>query len=245
MQNVAPTRRLNRRSRDFLAAAAVIFLGGAALAILGLSLHIIQLAVPSNPGFALYDAARKALILAGIGLSCAASLMALRAATWKTDSALARQLGAQLTAHFDRRFVFIRSIRKRGIGYVDAALVSRHGVLVLHISNRKGRYHNQSAQWLKSRRGRWRTLRWNPSRAVLRDAGKVSRYFQSRQLTGIPIYAAVVFMREPPQLQLSLHEPAVAVVHASQLPASLHSGYLARERLAAKTVQQIVDCLYH
>lgn len=67
MQNVAPTRKLSRRSRDFLIAAAVVFLLGITLAIIGIALHIINFVVPSNPGFEVYDLTRKGVISAGVG----------------------------------------------------------------------------------------------------------------------------------------------------------------------------------
>ena len=64
--------------------------------------------------------------------------MAIRAITWKTDNQLAWQLGTQLAAHLDRHHVFIRNISKRSTGYVDAVLISKHGILVLRIIGRKG-----------------------------------------------------------------------------------------------------------
>ena len=152
MQNVAPSNRLNRRSRDFLLAAAVVFLLGAALAVAGISLHVVSLVLPFNRGFAVYDLTRKTLLAIGFGLAFVSMLMALRAVTWKTDNALAWEIGELLAQKLDRQFLFIRNISKRSLGTIDAALVSKHGVLVLRITKREGQYANEGGDWL--RRGR-------------------------------------------------------------------------------------------
>ena len=245
MQNVAPTRKLSRRSRGWLMAAAVVFLSGAALSALGFALHVISLVVQSNPGFGVYDLTRKAILSLGIGIMLAALLMVLRAVTWKTDNALARQVGETLAGCLGRQFVFIRSISKPSVGYVDAVLVSRHGVLVFCITKRKGLYFNEKGQWLTCRRnGEWKPMRWNPTREAAEDARKIRGYLEDYQLKGIPVYGAVVFIHPPPITQLVVREPAVPVLYASQLCDGLRDSYFARERLDAKTVQEIVNLLY-
>ena len=246
MQNVAPTQRLNRRSRDFLIAAAVVFLLGAALAVGGIGLHVVSLVVPFNRGYAVYDLTRKALLSVGFGISFVSMLMALRAVTWKTDNALAWELGELLAQELDRRFVFIRNISTRSLGYIDAALVSQHGVLVLRITKRKGQYFNEGGDWLRrGRKGTWRPLRWNPTRAVVADALKVKEFLKDYQLAAAPVYAAVVFTRAAPDVAFKLREPAVPVVLASALINDLRGSYFAEERLDAGTVQRVVNLLYH
>ena len=246
MQNVAPTRRLNRRSRDFLVAAAVVFLIGAAMAVGGISLHVVSLVVPFNRGFAAYDLTRKAMLSGGFAISFVSMLMALRAVTWKTDNALAWELGELLAQALDRRYVFIRNISKRSLGYIDAALVSRHGVLVLRVSRRRGQFANEGGLWLRRRRkGSWRRLRWNPTRDVVADAMRVKDFLRDYQLAGAPVYAAVVFMRDAPEVEFQLREPAVPVVHAGGLISDLRESYFAQDRLDAATVQRIINLLYN
>lgn len=246
MQNVAPTHRLNRRSRDFLIAAAAVFLIGAALAVAGIGLHIVNLVVPFNRGFASYDLARKALVSFGFGLSFASMLMALRAVTWKTDHSLAWELGELLALELDRQFVFIRNVSKRSLGTIDAALVSRHGVLVMRISKRKGDYLNTGGEWLRRRRnGSWRPLRWNPTRDVVADAMRVKAFLTDYDLSAAPVYAAVVFTRAAPDVQFCLRDPAVPVVNAPALINDLAGSYFAEDRLDAATVQRVVNLLYH
>ena len=245
MQNVAPTRRLNRRSRDFLIAAALVFLLGAAISVLGIGLHIFSLVVPFNRGYEVYDLTRKLLLSGGIGITFVAILMALRAVTWRTDNALAWQVGELLAAQLDRQFVFIRNISKRTIGYVDAVLVSKHGVLVLRITRRKGKFFNEGGQWLRrGRKGKWRPLRWNPTRDAVADAMKLKEYLKDFQLAEVPVYAAVVFTHDAPEVQFRLQEPAVPVVHASRLIVALQDSYFAQARIEANTIQQLVNLLY-
>ena len=245
MQNVAPTRSLTRRSRDLQVAAAVVFLLGAALAVAGIALHVFNLVVPFNRGFEVYDLTRKALLLIGGAFSLASLLLALRAVTWRTDNATAYELGEQLATQLDRRYIFIRNISKRTTGYVDAVLVSRHGVLALRITRRKGEFFNEGAQWLRRRRqGKWRPMRWNPTREAVDAAIKLKAYLRDYELTQIPLYAAVVFMRDAPEAQLKLQQPSVPVVHASRLVTDLSETYFAEERLAASTVQEVVNLLY-
>ncbi len=245
MQHVAPTRRLNRRSRDALLAAAVLFLLGAALLVAGISLHVVNLAVPSNSAFALYDLARKSMLPAGALLCCAAMLLALRAASWRTDNALAWELGERLATQLDEQFVFIRNISQRGIGYIDAALVSRHGVLLLRITRRRGEYANAGGDWLRrGRGGKWRALRWNPTREVVASALRVKSTLKARGLATVPIFVAVVFLREEPEARIRLQKPAVPVLHASAVVPGLRNSYFAAQRLDARTTQQAVDLLY-
>ncbi len=246
MQNVAPTRRLSRRSRDFLIAAAVVFLLGASLAVAGIGLHVVSLVVPFNRGFAVYDLTRKGLLSAGVGFAFVSILMALRAVTWRTDNALAWELGERLAQALDPDFVYIRNISKRSLGYIDAALVSKHGVLVLRISKRKGQYFNEGGDWLRrGRRGTWRRLRWNPTRDVVADAMKVKATLQDYQLSTVPVFAAVVFTRDAPELTCRLREPAVPVVTAEGFVIGLQDSYFAQDRMDAAAVQRVVNLLYH
>lgn len=246
MQNVAPTRSLTRRSRDLQLAAALIFLLGAALVVAGIGLHVFNLVVPFNRGYDIYDLTRKALLLIGAVFSLVSLLLALRAVTWRTDNSTAYELGEQLAAQLDQRYIFIRNISKRTTGFVDAVLVSRHGVLALRITRRKGEFFNEGGQWLKRRRkGKWRPMRWNPTREVVDAAIKLKAHLHDYELTQIPLYAAVVFMRDAPEVRLKLQQPAVPVVHASRLMADLSESYFAEVRLPAHTVQEVVNLLYH
>ncbi len=246
MQNVAPTRSLNRRSRDLLFAAALVFLLGAALAVAGIALHIFSLVVPFNQGYAVYDLTRKAVLILGVAISIGAIAMALRAVTWKTDNRNARQLGEMLAGHLDQQYVFIRNISKRATGAIDAALVSKHGVLALRISRRKGEFFNEGGQWLRRRRqGKWRPMSWNPTSEAIASAIKLRAYLKDCEMEDVPVYAAVVFLRDEPEVSLKLQQPAIPVAHASQLLRTMSPSYFADDRLPPNAVQAAVNALYH
>ncbi len=246
MHNLAPTRSLTRRSRDLLVGAALVFLMGAALAVAGIGMHVFNLVVPFNRGYDIYDMTRKSLLLIGAAFSLSSMLLALRAAAWRTDNATAFELGEQLAVRLDHHYIFIRNISKRTTGYVDAALISAHGVLALRITRRKGEYFNEGAGWLRRRRkGKWRPMRWNPTREAVTAAVKIRAHLHDYGLTQIPLFAAVVFMHDAPDVRLKLLGPDVPVVHASQLIAALQETYFAEERLPAQTVQEIANLLYH
>lgn len=246
MQNVAPTRTLNRRSRDLLVLSAVVFLLGATLTVIGLALHIINLVVEANPGFEIYNLTRNAILIGGLIFIVLSLFMALRAVTWKTDNVLAEQVGNELANYLDKRFVYIRNISKRTIGYVDAVLVGPPGVLVFRISDKQGVYFNERGEWLKQRdKGAWRTMRWNPTKELVVDIQKLKEYLVDYKLTDIPIYGVIVFTVEPPFNQFTVQEAVVPVTHLSQFSYSLQDKYFAKDRLSIETVQQIVNILYN
>ena len=244
MQTIAPTRSLNRRSRDLLMVAALVFLLGAAMLALGFGLHVISLVVPYNQGYGVYDLLRKALLPLGASLALLSLGLALRAITWKTDSKHARQLGEKLAGQLDHRYVLIRGISKRTTGYIDGALVSPHGVLALRISDRRGEFFNEGGDWLRLRRGKWQPMRWNPTREAIASASRLRAHLKLSGLPDAPVFAAVVFLRDAPELRLRLRQPALPVVHAAQLAPGLRQGYFAAQRVSADEVRALVRAIY-
>lgn len=244
MQSIAPTRSLRRRSRDLLIVAALAFLMGAALLVLGIGLHVFNLVTPFNPGYSVYDLMRKSLLGLGMAVACASAALALRALTWRTDNKNARILGEMLAARLDHRYLLIRNISQRTTGYVDAALLCHHGVLALRISNRRGAFFNEGGDWLSFRRGRWRPMRWNPTREAVAQASKLRAHFKICGLPDVPVFAVVVFLRDAPELTLSLRKPALPVANASQLVTALSDSYFAEERLSVRDVHAITRALY-
>lgn len=246
MQNIAPTHKLSRRSRNFLIAAAVVFLLGVAFAVLGVVLHVITVVVPSNPGYDAYDLTRKGIIAIGAGLIFASLVMTLRAITWKTDNVLAKTVGDTLATFLDQRSIYIRNISDRTIGYVDAVLVSHHGVLVLRISDRQGVFFNEKSEWLSQKdKGEWRLMRWNPTREVVADIKKIREYLNDYNLQHVPIFGVVVFTEEPPITQFSVKHPIIPVIHLSDISYSLQDGYFAEDRITKQTAQEVVNLLYN
>ena len=171
--------------------------------------------------------------------------MALRAVTRRADNSLAWELGEMLSRQLDSRFVFIRNISGRGLGYVDAALVSEHGALVLRVTARRGEFFNEGGSWQRrARHQSWQSMRWNPTREVVASALRVKALCKEHGLGAAPVFAAVVFMRDAPQTRLLLQQPAVPVLHASQFVSGLRDSYFASTRLDARAAQHMVDLLY-
>ena len=224
--------------------AALVFLLGAALAVGGIALHVFSLVVPFNAGYGIYDLTRKMMLLLGSLASMIALALALRAATWKTDNRNARLLGELLAAQLDHRYVLIRNISKRTTGYIDAALISRHGLLALRISNRKGDYFNEGADWLRRGKSGWQPMRWNPTREIVKRAARLRAHLRLHDMPDVPVFAAVVFLRDAPELRLTLNAGAIPSVHASQLVSGLRDGYFAQERISAQAAQALVNVLY-
>lgn len=245
MQSLAPTGPLGRRSRDLLAVAAVVFLAGALLLVAGIALHIFNLVLAFNPGWQIYDLTRKGMLALGAGIIVASFALALRAITWRTDNARAREVSSLLAEHLDQRFIFIRNVSKRPLGALDAVLVSQHGILVFRISRRRGIFCNIQGDWLWRRaKGGWKPMRWNPTREAALQVDKLRAYLEDYQLTALPIRAVIVFTRDSPLVQLTLREPAAPVVSGSQLLEHLHASYLDRERMDGETARQVAHLLY-
>jgi len=236
MQVVAPSSLLIRRAGDVLLAATLVFLLGVGLLVLGLALHVVSLAVPDNPGYALYDAARKAMLPLGIVLALLGMALSLRALPGRVDNRNARQLAALLAPQLDQRYIFMHSIQRRRLGSIDAALLSPHGLLLLRITRRKGRYFNVGQQWLRGRDKSWRVLHWSPSRELLQQSRRLQAQLAGCGLADVPIFAAVIFMHDAPAVQLRSQEPAVPSLHASDFLQGLGAGYFSQIRLAQATV---------
>jgi hypothetical protein len=192
----------------------------------------VRFAVPSNPQYGTYLFIRTAvLVLGGIIILIALGL-AVRALTWKKDNDLARITGRVLEPILDDRYTFIRNVSKREIGYVDAVLVGPPGVLVFRILSQQGVFANEGPNWLmRGKRGEWLPANINPTREAIADIRKIREFLAKRQLPNVPIYGVVVFIVEPPGVQLMAKEPTVPITHLSTLYANLQRDYLAKDRI--------------
>lgn len=245
MQNVVPARALARRSRSLIFAAVVIFVLGIFVAVLGVVLLQIPLVVPSNSNFTLYDSARRGLIGLGVVLGVLAVLMALRGITWKTDNQLAASTGEALTDFLDERYIFIRNISKRALGYVDAILIGPPGLLVFRITAKEGTFFNEGPHWLRQKdKGDWVTMRWSPTRETVDDIRKVREYLDARGLPDIPVFGVVVLTKDAPLAQVSQQNPIVPALHPNELSYDLSDTYFAKDRIDQATVVRIAEMLF-
>jgi hypothetical protein len=245
MHNVVPSRALARRSRQLLTLALVIASIGAFIAAIGFVLFVIPLVPEGSQIFGLYSFARGALIALGVLLFGAAVVLAVRAATWKTDNDLAQQLAATLGAQLDARFTLIRNVSRRELGYLDAVLVGPPGALVFRLLDDKGIFANEGADWLvQNRRGDWSPWKMSPTRQVVADIQKMRDFLAGFNLGDVPVYGVIVFMREAPEVQLMGKQPTVPLTPQSTLLANLRENYLAKDRIDAPRIAATVRTLY-
>ena len=246
MENVSPSGALARRSRQWLQLAFVIVTGGVFLAILGIALFIIPLAVEGNQIFGLYNFIRTILLYGGGIVALLGVGLAVRAYFTRIDNDLALVTGRYLSRELDERFWFVRNISKRGLGYIDAVLVGPPGALVFRILDVEGVYANEKSNWLLQhpKRGEWVPARINPTAEDIVDINALREYLAARNLSDVKVYGVVVFTKEEPVTQIMAKDPTVPLAHLSDLTAVLRDNYLARDRIDQATVKRVVDLIY-
>jgi hypothetical protein len=148
----------------------------------------------------------------------------------------------------DDRFTYVRSVNRRGIGYIDAVLVGPPGALVLRILDQSGIFFNEGVNWLEADPGRgpqaWKPASIKPTAECYTDMRKLDQYLTKRGLAKTPIFGAIVFTRDVPQVQLSFREPALPSAPLSSLVPMLQSFYLTQDRMDSARAQQIVKLLF-
>lgn len=246
MQNVVPAQALSRRSRRWLYIAAGVALLAAFLIVVGGLLRFLPLVVPSNPSYPLYVTVYNGLLLGGGALLLAAAAGAVRAVTWRQDNQLALSTGQALSTFLDERFIFIRNVSKRAIGYVDAVLVGPPGVLVFRICDHRGVFYNEGNKWMiQQDQGRWKPLSWSPTDEAITDIRKIREFLMRHQIETPQVFGVVVFLGDPPTTVVTVQNPTVPVAHLDELHDRLLGNYLAlMDRHDAATVTRMAELLY-
>lgn len=245
MENVAPSGALARRSRQWLQLAFVIVTGGVFMAVIGLALIAIPLAVEGNRVFGFYNFIRTLLLIGGVIVAFAGVGLAVRAYLTRTDNDLANVVGQHLSRYLGNEFWFIRNISRRGLGYIDAVLVGPPGALVFRIVDLEGVYANERGNWLKQNRGgEWVPAKLNPTEEDIVDIKALREYLRSHNLPEVPVYGVVVFIKNPPLTQIMLKEPTVPAAHLNELRQVLQDNYLARDRIDPALARRIVNLIY-
>ena len=156
----------------------------------------------------------------------------MRAFTWKTDNDLAMITGRSLAQYLDDRFVLIRNVSKRQIGYVDAVLVGPPGTLVFRILDAEGNFANEGANWLRIKpNGESVPGGINPTREAIADIRKVREYLDKHHVVNTPVYGVVVFTKDEQRVRLSARDPVVPPSHLRTLVNNLRPNYLAKDRI--------------
>jgi hypothetical protein len=248
MRNTTPKRAISRRATQERTIAFAVGATGIFLIALGIFLFALPLAGPNNPGFALYHLLRTGVIGIGIVAVFIAIALMVRAFTYRADNTLAQQVARVLGGTLDDRFTYVRSVNRRGIGYIDAVLVGPPGALVLRILDQSGIFFNEGVNWLEADPGRgpqaWKPASIKPTAECYTDMRKLDQYLTKRGLAKTPIFGAIVFTRDVPQVQLSFREPALPSAPLSSLVPMLQSFYLTQDRMDSARAQQIVKLLF-
>ncbi|MDL1899224.1 NERD domain-containing protein [Anaerolineae bacterium CFX9] len=238
MKNIAPTGSLTRRSNQLKTLAFIVLALGIFIAALGVFLNVVQLVPRSSSSHGAYLFVAQLILIVGVITILIAIALFIRAFTWKTDNDLAQITARVLASALDDRFVFIRNVSKREIGYVDAVLIGPPGALVFRILDATGIFFNEGANWLQSRSGELVPARIDPTRECVADIQKMRDALQKR-IGEIPVFGIVVFTKDPRDVQLNVKEPVVPITHLTALVQSIQGNYLAVDRIPPQQVEPI------
>ncbi len=244
MHNVAPSRALARRTRQWLTFAFVVAAIGIFVAVVGLALFVIPLTAPGSASAGLFGTLRVGVLALGVLIFFIALGLCIRALTLRKDNDLAMIVGRFLTQYLDNRYHFVRHVSKRNLGYVDAILVGPPGALVFRILDNRGAFINEGANWIRQDQyGQVTAAGIDPTRECVLDVKKLREYLEARQLGSVPVYGVVVFTKDEPAVQLVAKEPVVPITTLRSLVATLGSNYLARDRIDPGKITTVVRLL--
>jgi hypothetical protein len=247
MRNLAPTRSLTRRARNFLQLAFFIVALGAFMTVTGLFLTAIPLVASTSQSFGLYNTVKNVLFVLGIIVAVIGIVLAIRAVTWRTENDLARIVGNVLGGYLDERYTYIRNVSKIGVAYIDAVMVGVQGVLVFRILDKTGVYLNEGDRWLRlnPRDRRWIPAGIDPTRQALADIRNLQTYLTQRGLPAdTPIFGMVVFIKDAPLVQITHKSPVLPATQLSGVYAAMQGNFLAKERISRGAADAIIRLLY-
>lgn len=246
MINVAPARALNRRTRHALQLSFFVVAGGILAILVGFAMKGIPLVAPSNSWYGGYTLLTDVLILGGGLATLIGLIVAVRAATWRTENDLAKVVGNVLGTKLDGRYTLIRNVSKIGLGYIDAVLIGVQGVLVFRILDRTGIFLNEGDRWLKinQRDNRWIPAGIDPSREAIADMKSLQKFLADRGLPqDTPIFGVVVFLKEAPLVQITMRNATIPATPLSTMYSVLQNNYFAQERISRGAADSIVKLL--
>ncbi len=243
MHNVAPTRSLARRQRQYLTIAFILVAAGIFVIVVGGGLFVIHLAAPGSQAETFFNLLRALVLGFGLLLLAIAAGLVVRAFTLKADNNLADVTGRFLWRYLDARYHFIRNVSKRGLGYIDGVLIGPPGVLVFRILATRDVLANDGPNWIKQDSKRqWVPAGINPTRQAAEDVKKVREYLAARRLGDVPVYGVIVFAT--PGAQITSRSPVVPVSTLPALIATLGDNYMAKDRIDEAKVTAVVRLLY-
>jgi hypothetical protein len=240
MRQIIPSHIITRRTITYFQIAFLLVALGIFLGILGLALYAIS---GDNPD-ALTRLLRTIALFSGVIVGLVGIGFAIRAATIKPDNSLAIMVGNHIGGFLDDEFTYIRNLSRNGLGYIDAVLIGRPGVLIFRIVQQQGRFLNERGNWMKKNaQEQWRPLSFNPTKQAVDDIHAMRQYLAKHGQLEIPVFGVVVFVDDDPITHLTLKEPVVPATHMTSLHYRLKQNYLAKDRIDKRTIQDIVEIL--
>ncbi len=237
MQNINPSKNVNRRGRFYAFMGLFIFFMGLIAIALGVLFTLLPLLGPdfSTPA---------AICMGGVGILMTPVGIILMFRGWglKKDNMLAYEVGEAMR-HFltDPRFRFIRNVSRRRLGYIDAVLVGPPGALVFRTVDYTGEWVNERAEWrVRSRKGRLQTASSNPTRECARDVYALRKFLAKRSLKHVPVYGVVVFVN---RVKLRGQGPVIPIAEKDMIYRILRDNYLAEERINSSQIRATVDAI--
>ena len=233
MINLNPTRVIARRGRDAMIIGALALMAGIAIAGFGV---LIALVFTSAIFGIIFLSIGGLAFLVGLGFL-------IRGLTYRMENDLAKAVAETLGRELDGRFTFLRNVSRNRLGYIDAVLVGPPGALVFRITDAKGIYLNEGADWLERQGGQNFVLsKLNVTRECVTDIYALRDYFARHRLNNIPVYGVVVF--NSPEAQLTARQPVVPIAELRTLTTVLRHDYLVQDRIDAGTVDQAIKAIY-
>lgn len=236
MQNINPSKNVNRRGRFYAFMGLFVFFGGLISIALGILFFLLPLLGPdfSSP-------AGICLNVVGLPMTIGGLVAMFRAWSLKKDNTLAYEVGESMR-HFltDPRYTFIRNLSRRRLGYIDGILVGPPGALVFRTVDYPGEWVNERAEWrVRNRKGRLQTASTNPTRECARDVYALRKFLAKRNLKHVPVYGVVVFTND--RVKLKGQGPVIPIAEKHTLYQILSNNYLAEERIKSPQIRATVD----
>ncbi len=238
MQNINPSKNVNRRGRFFTVWGGLLFAGGLIASVLGILFFLLPLL-----GASLSTPAGVCLNVVGIPMAIGGVVLVYRGMTLKKDNMIAYDVGESMRSFLgsDAQYTFIRNINHRNLGYIDAVLVGPPGALVFRTVDFQGEWINERAEWrVRTKNGKLRTSTTNPTRECAHDVYALRRYLAKHRLTNVPVYGVVVFTE---RVRLRGQGSVIPVSEKHTLYQILSRDYLAEERIKPPQVRATVDAL--
>jgi hypothetical protein len=238
MQNINPPHNLTRRARFYLFLGFLAFFGGG----IAIALFVLFNYVPLWESFAfkllewlLFFGGLVGLGIGGFGI--------FRSLTLQRDNPHALLVGEVLRQFItDNRYVFLRNVSKRSVGYIDAVLIGPPGALVFRTVDHNGIWKNERAEWMvETKKGTLRRAPDNPTRECARDVYALRKYLTKKGLGQVPVYGIVVFTGQ--HVRLFADGPVIPISEAHTLYQIMNRDYLKDERIAPPTIRKAVDAI--